>query len=75
MASDDSQLFPEAYRSTLATGTRQLLPAVRRWRWLLMLVAAILFALSFPLWWQAVDELSAALSPSKAPSASSGTTP
>ena len=58
---EQAELFPQAYRSTLSGGARDLLPALRGWVALLVLVLALLLALSTPLWWRAVAGLRSAV--------------
>ena len=68
-------LFPEAYRSTVTGGARELLPALRRW---LVAVAAVLLALlllSIPVWLAATSELRAAVGRALAPAPAAASEP
>jgi hypothetical protein len=67
------QLFPEAYRSTVAGGSRELLPALRRWLVAVAGIVLFLLLLSIPVWLAATAELRAAVerSPAPAPGAAS----
>ena len=56
-----AQLFPEAYQHTVSGGERDLLPALRRWFVVLGLTFVLLFVVSAPLWWNAVEGLSHAV--------------
>lgn len=69
------QLFPEAYRSTVAGGSRELLPALRRWLLAVAAVVVLVLLLSIPVWLAATSELRAAVGRAlaPAPSTESGT--
>lgn len=72
-------LFPQAYRGTLAGGTRALLPALRRWIVALLVVITLLLVASVVVWRRATSELRAAseqaVSEQASGTASEGTPP
>lgn len=61
------QLFPEAYRSTVAGGSREQLPALRRWLIAVAAVVLLVLLLSIPVWLAATSELRAAVGRALAP--------
>lgn len=68
------QLFPEAYRSTIAGGRRELLPGVRRWLVAVAAVLLLLLVLSIPVWRAATAELRSAVEGALAPQPAAATT-
>lgn len=69
------QLFPEAYRSTVAGGSRELLPALRRWLVAVAAIVLVLLLLSIPVWLAATSELRAAVGRAPAPAPAAVTEP
>lgn len=69
------ELFPEAYRSTIAGGSRELLPGVRRWLLALAAVLLVLLVLSVPVWLAASARLRSAVDEALAPAPAAASEP